>query len=583
MEEGSPEIGIKKTMKAGKNVLFAAADVTKRTFLQHGSNREKPRLFPIIMSSDEKHRSIQKGDGKKEGIMKNRYAKALTMMTALGLLAASLPGCGSSTSEGTSGSTDSTAGSSTSSTVSAAEAETTAASDGEVTVVNMAIPSFYDFSDSPQVEAALNEILGEKYGINVKLTYISVGAWQQQTNLLLTGSDCDVLAGFITPLTTYVNNGQILALDDYLADDEAMQAVFSEAQLKGTQINGKQYALSNFKDFAGAVDYWMDEDIVNELGIDISSIKTLDDIGAVLEQVHAAHPELYAIAPQHDSQMLSSRWTWDDLGVGFASAFTSIANDGQDTTVTCTYDNEDFLDFVHHTYEWYQAGYVMPDTLSNTEAGDSLILGGKAFSTFANGSINALADGIVSARIIEPWCNSSAYAGVTYCINANSAHPDEAWKLLEAVYTDSDVATLLECGIEGTHYVLNDDGTISYPEGVDSSSSTYGGAQQAWIFPNASIAPVLSTTGGPDYYSEMADFNNSAENSKAVGFMFDTSTVTDAYSACLNIHQKYFNALLCGAVNPDEIIPQAESEMKEAGLDSVIEEEQSQLDAFLAQ
>ena len=464
----------------------------------------------------------------------------------------------------------------------AAEGSTEAVQ-GDMPVVNMVMPAFVDYTDAPMVEEELNKILGEKYGINAKLTYISVGAWVQQTNLLLTGSECDVIAGFITPLTSYVNNGQILALDDYLAASPDMQAVFSEVQLKGTQVNGKQYALSNFHDFAGAVDYWMDESIVKELNIDVDSIHTLDDIEEVLNQVHEAHPEIYPMVPQHDAQMLTSRWTWDDLGVGFANAFTSIGSYGEDMTVQCTYENPDFVDFTDHMHRWYENGLIMADALSNTEPGDALVKGGKAFSTFANGSINKLPDGIVAARIIEPWCMSSAFTGVTYCINANSANPDAAWKLMEAVYTDPEVATVLECGIEGTHYVKNEDGTISFPEGIDASTSTYGGAAQAWTFPNAQIAPVIADTGEADYYEKLAEFNNNARNSKAIGFMFDSSSVTDAYSACLNIHQKYFNALLCGAVDPAEIIPQAVEELKAAGMDDIIAEEQKQLDAFQAQ
>lgn len=454
----------------------------------------------------------------------------------------------------------------------------------DMPVVSFVMPSFYDFSDAPAVEEKLNEILGEKYGIQTELTYVSIGAWVQQTNLLLTGDECDVTALFITPLSTYVNNGQLMPLNEYFenASDE-MKNTFSESQMASTTIDGSIYALSNFKDFAGAIDYAMSEEIVKELGIDVDSIKTLDDIEEVLATVKEAHPEMYAIVPQHDAQMLSGRWTWDDLGVGFASAFTGLSDFGSSTTVECLYEMEDFKEFTEYTHRWYEEGYVMADAMSNTEAGDSLILGGKAFSTFVNGSVNMLPEGIVAARVVEPWSASSAYTGVAYGINANSKNPDASWKLLEAFYTDEEVATLLLDGIEGSHYVDNGDGTISHPEGIDSTNTTYGGSDQAWLYPNATLTKPIDTLGDADYFDALMEFNNSAVESKAVGFMFDTAACTDAYSACLNIHQKYFNALLCGAVNPDEVIPQAIKELKAAGLDEVMAEEQAQLDAFLAE
>lgn len=493
-------------------------------------------------------------------VWKRLAALGLSAVTAAALLS----GCGSSGSE---------------------NADKASSADTEdMPVVSFVMPSFFDFSDAPAVEEKLNEVLGEKYGIQTELTYISVGAWTQQTNLLMTGDECDVIAVFITPLSTYVNNGQLLALDEYFenASDE-MKNTFSDSQMASTTVNGSIYSLSNFKDFAGAMDFLMAEDVVNELGIDIESIKTLDDIENVLKQVKEAYPELYPIVPQHDAQMLTGRWTWDCLGIGFSSAFTGTSDYGESTTVESIYEMDDFKELTEYTHRWYEAGYVMADALSNTEAGDALILGGKAFSTFSNASVNKLADGLVSTRIIEPWSMSSAYIGVSYGINANSKNPDASWTLLEAFYTDEEVATILLDGIEGTHYVDNGDGTISHPEGIDSSSTTYGGADQAWLYPNSTLTKPIDTLGDADYFDTLMEFNNSAIESKALGFMFDTAACTDAYSACLNIHQKYFNALLCGAVDPDEVIPQAIEELKAAGLDEVIAEEQAQLDAFLTE
>jgi len=453
----------------------------------------------------------------------------------------------------------------------------------DMPVVNFVMPSFSDFSDAPAVEKELNTVLGEKYGIQTKLTYISIGAWVQQSNLLLTGDEADVVAVFISPLSNYVTNGQLLPLDDYFNNSsDELKSIFLEGQMNSTQVDGTLYSLSNFKDFAGSVKFIMDEKIVNDLGIDVDGIKSLEDIEPILAQVKEAYPEIYGLVPQHDSQMLSSKWTWDYLGVGFASAFVSTADYGQSTKVECTYELDDFVSFTNTMHDWYEKGYVMADALSNTEAGDALILGGKAFGSFANGSVAKLKAGLVGATIIEPWSASSAYTGVSYGINANSKNPDAAWKLIEAIYTDTDVATLLIDGIEGTHYVNNEDGTINFPEGIDASTTKYGGATQAWLYPNATLTHPIITLGEADYFDKLMAFNNGAKNSKEVGFMFNTSKCADAFSACLNVHQKYFNALLCGVVDPNEVIPEAIQEMKAAGLEDVIAEEQAQLDTFLA-
>ena len=44
----------------------------------------------------------------------------------------------------------------------------------------------------------------------------------------------------------------------------------------------------------------------------------------------------------------------------------------------------------------------------------------------------------------------------------------------------------------------------------------------------------------------------------------------------------YTHLLLCGALNPEETLPKFNQELKDAGLDVIIQEKQAQLDAWLA-
>lgn len=69
---------------------------------------------------------------------------------------------------------------------------------------------------------------------------------------------------------------------------------------------------------------------------------------------------------------------------------------------------------------------------------------------------------------------------------------------------------------------------------------------------------------------------------KAFGFAFDTTNVVDQYSACCNIMDKYYKALLAGTVDVESTIAQANKEFEAAGLNDIIKEKQKQLDAFLA-
>ena len=46
---------------------------------------------------------------------------------------------------------------------------------------------------------------------------------------------------------------------------------------------------------------------------------------------------------------------------------------------------------------------------------------------------------------------------------------------------------------------------------------------------------------------------------------------------------KYYSSLTNGVVDIDEVLPQFQAELKTAGIDEIIAEKQSQLDAWLAE
>jgi putative aldouronate transport system substrate-binding protein len=46
---------------------------------------------------------------------------------------------------------------------------------------------------------------------------------------------------------------------------------------------------------------------------------------------------------------------------------------------------------------------------------------------------------------------------------------------------------------------------------------------------------------------------------------------------------KYHKALVCGALDPEETLPKFNQELKDAGIETIIAEKQSQLDTWLSE
>lgn len=453
-----------------------------------------------------------------------------------------------------------------------------ASSDGAENVV-VAIPTPFDMPDVGEVQDAINALAKERYGVTVTLNFIQMGNWAQQVNLLLTGDEVDVVACMGTPLTTYVKNGQFQPLDQYVEGaSDAFKAVWDDGELQGTTVNGQIYAIPNLRNFGNYFGLDVDESIAAEYGLTDRQTWTMDEISEFLYWVHEKYPDRYAIVPQGGSSMVNG-WTWDGLG---DSKYIGVLPDcGQTTTVQNLFDTDDFVEFCTYTRKWYQDGLVMSDALSNTEDSAAMIQSKKAVSAFANYANNNT-KGVIRTIVIDAWSVANSYAELCYGINTNSKHPDDAWIALEMFYTDAEIGTLLQDGIEGKHYVKNDDGTISYPEGKTAMDVGYGMADLSWITPYSGNSCPIDVNGAT-FFTDLEEFNKNTLKSKAIGFFFDTSEVTDQYTACSNIMDKYYSALICGTVDVESTIEQANAELEAAGVNDIIAAKQAQLDAYLAQ
>lgn len=87
----------------------------------------------------------------------------------------------------------------------------------------------------------------------------------------------------------------------------------------------------------------------------------------------------------------------------------------------------------------------------------------------------------------------------------------------------------------------------------------------------------------PDVWEQLGEFNKNAQSSPAKGFVWDNSGVLNEVTACNNVVEKYRAGLLTGCLDPETAIPQMNQELEAAGINTIIEAKQAQLDAWLAE
>lgn len=457
--------------------------------------------------------------------------------------------------------------------------------DGVVTL-KVAAMAFNDQSLVDEVEKAANEILKDK-GVAMDITFTNIGSWQQQTNLLLTGGNdaVDILPWYGTPLATYVNNGQALALDDLLDEyGEGIKEEIPEDMLELGRVNDGIYGIYTDREVANSYGIWMRKDILDETGIDPSTIKTLEDCTALFAKVKELHPDMDCLSGGQGGTLQTNTWGWDQISD--ANNLGVMLDNGQSGKIENLYESGEYENYVNLMREWYQAGYISQDVLSKNDDPSVEMRAGKLFSGLSHlkplfGEQQARITGC-EIEVIElrpASLQTQTVQGMMWGISASTKYPEESMILLNEMYTNPELANILINGIEGKSYVYTDKekNMINFPEGVDASTTPY--TAQSWIWPNAFETPVWEPYPA-DYWQQIEEFNNSALRSKALGFVPDTSEITNEITACTNVTAKYNASLMAGAVDTDKILPEFQKELKTAGIDKIIEVKSKQYEEW---
>lgn len=458
---------------------------------------------------------------------------------------------------------------------------------GDTVHLKLAVLTIGDSSAGDRVVEEANKLLAED-GLSIEVQYIKFSTWKEQSNLLATGGkgSIDLTVLWNQSLATEVANGSIIPLDDlYEPYKEQFSELFTDAQMQAGYYNGKLYAVPTEKDLASAFGFVGRKDIMDELGYTDQDIKSLDDLEGLLLKVKDAHPELYPLVA-HNGQNMGLSGTWDPLGN--SSNLGVLTDLGQSSTVVNLFEDEEFLKKCETIKKWNDEGLIMPDVLSNTEMGSTLVAAGKGFgylaplkAGYAEQETSKVGQEMVAVELAPAMATTNTIANVMWAISSNSEHPEEAMKLLVKLFTDAELSNLLINGIEGEHYEYNSDKTlIDYVEGVTASTTTYMSA--GWVWPNQYLtAPWVPNP--VDIWEQLDEFNNTAQMSVAMGFTPNLDEVTNEVTACTNVTDKYYYAITSGTVDVRETAETINKELEAAGIQKIIDAKQTQLDEWLKQ
>lgn len=448
------------------------------------------------------------------------------------------------------------------------------------------------------VEKAINEYLdsiGENF--HVDLDPIDGNTYPTDMDMALLGNTpVDVflpLAG----LSPAVNEKKVMSLNDYL-DDELKGAVdlMGEDFLKANTFDGQVYGIPAYKGMV-LITYWVvRQDVFDQTGLDPNGTYDMAAISDAMAKIQAVCPEIPAIAPRLGVTTGNSLLLEDVMSGVEHYACTDLSSGGavfgQSTQVENYYESEMFEEMVRTAYAWNQAGYVTADASIETEEGHALLDAGRALSYFigyANSRATVEGNGEDSeypTYAIPVATDVFTSNFLNWCIAHSCQHPSEAAKMLNLLYTDETFLNLVIYGIEGEDYVTVDESgvvdLIDWPEGLAMESVPYTAYLSCGIMGNQFIMHTLTESGLDDVTFMKANMDN-AYYSPLFGFTFNNANVANQVSAVSNVVTQYYAGLLCGELDPDVYLPKFQAELKDAGIDDILTEMQTQVDAWLVE
>lgn len=521
--------------------------------------------------------------------------KIVALLLAL-IMVFSLTACGktdtSKDSETTSGNTqtsDADQGTDSKDTADSADS----ADSGEITKLVMSFMTFVGApADTQAVQDAMNAILREKYGIEVELQISDYSSYKQNMTLALSGGEqIDVFSTITTGYNSMAQQGYLVDLEenDLLNTYGAgiIDAVGQE-YIDACRINGKLYGLPNNRDMAAgrgcaaiATEYLDGIGFVTDDSQEIMKI-TLEELNSIYEQLHAKYPDLEVYRPTTGSMGQFSNV--DLLG---GNAFGVLLNYGKELKVENLFTSDFYKEYCARMYDYNQKGYISKDAATDTTAVTELVKAGTLMGYTTGGKpgikqqeTNLCGRPMTIFQTLDDYVSSASVASFPWSISINTVSVEASMKLLNAFYTDADLANLLSWGIEGTHYKVLDSGLISYADGVDATNSGWS-HNVTWEMPNQFITHVWEGND-PKLWDNLKTFNTNAQKSSASGFTFDTTNVATEMTSVQNVYDEYQKSIEYGYVDPATGIEEMNNKMMKAGLDKIIAEKQTQLDAWAA-
>ncbi|MCC7206046.1 MAG: ABC transporter substrate-binding protein [Anaerolineae bacterium] len=460
----------------------------------------------------------------------------------------------------------------------------------------------YKPDDLTEVENAANAILEKEIGARVRFhTMTFTDAPTRGALILNAGDPCDVMSfSQFNPFNRAVTTGGLMAIGDMLAEHApTVLGNFSPEEWNAVKSGGQVYGAPVFVGGISRAAFWVRGDLTEKYDFDWQSATTLEAwepfFDTVLEQEEGVIP-LVSSEPYWGRQWFPNYYGYDpiseDIGAPAARGMVGVKLDDADTQVVAVAFTPEYRQAAELARRWYEKGYFL-----QTPPIDSEMIALRAQLRFAAFQVPFGGNWSTKAMAANEWNGVPIYTAFyqpqtvvttgkilssVYGVCAVSQHPVEAVKFIEEMNTNADLLNLFNYGIEGKHWVWVDEANkiVGYPEGVDGNTVGWN-PNTYWQFGDKRLVYITTPDDIGVLDRDAADLAN-AIVSPIMGFVPDLSPIQNELAQLATAAKQYCEPVDKGMVEVDSGLQACQDAIKAAGIDTIVAELQSQIDAWKA-
>lgn len=443
-----------------------------------------------------------------------------------------------------------------------------------------------------RAEEAINVITRRKIGVEVELRPIAMKDYSSNVSLALQdGEQIDIFES-VGDFNSFVSGNMAYDLTNMIAAcAPETERLLGEKLLSAGYKDGKLYGIPTYKPYASVPMVIYRKDIAGKLGINMTAIKSIYDMAGILEKVKKAYPNMVPLLPfQQGNFGLSQTIPEVDYLTDSISGPKGVLI-GQDMTVVDFYETEEFANLCRLARNWYNSGLILKDAATTTNTAMEMMGADMGFSYIAGynypaADVSAVLEtqsgthSLGAVQIGDAYITTDSVNSLTWMISATSVNPVAALKFLNLTFTDKEIVNLIVYGERDKDYVLDENGSVTYPMGKSAFGIPYNTQLNCGTLGNYFLMYPLAGKSEESVIWEKMQ-NKQAEESPAMNFTFDSGPVRTEYTAVNNIISQYLPGLLCGSLEPETAISEFQSKLHTAGLENIIREKQKQLNKWL--